>query len=60
MIYRELEKILRSLGYKDIRQKGSHVTWSNGNNKVTVPKHGSRDIPKGTLLSIFKKIGYKT
>ena len=45
--YREIEKRLLKTGYRIVRQKGSHVIFSNGKDTFPVPKHGSRDISPG-------------
>jgi len=57
---RDLEKLLASHGFAPLphRQRGSHVTWSNGDIKVTVASHGGRAmIPVGTVSSILKAAG---
>lgn len=41
----ELIRVLRILGFTEIRQKGSHKQFRNNAGKTTtVPVHGSRDI----------------
>jgi len=46
--------------FKVIRQKGSHVQLEEPNGqKVTVPVHGNKDLPKVTLESIKKQADYK-
>ena len=35
---REFELILKANGYREIRSKGSHFIYSNGNNQITVNK----------------------
>ena len=45
------------MGYKAVRQKGSHVIFSDGKNTFPVPNHGSKDISPGVekqLLKILK------
>lgn len=42
--YREFERKLTKLGYKVVRQKGSHVIFSDGKNTFPVPNHASKDI----------------
>ncbi len=52
-----LVPILLKLGFKVIRQKGSHVTLEHikdRSRKVTIAMH-NLDLPKKTLLSIFKQ-----
>ena len=55
--YREIEKRLLKMGYRVVRQKGSHVIFSDGKNTFPVPDHGSKDISPGVerqLLSILR------
>jgi len=55
-----LVKFLENLGYKVIRQRGSHIRLRKytdfGEHNVTVPNH--KVIAKGTLNDILNKIGY--
>jgi len=54
----ELLKLLTSLGYEVVRQKGSHVqlrkTTQAGDHNITVPLHD--EIAKGTLGDILSKV----
>lgn len=56
---RELIKILSKIGFKPLRQKGSHIFLAKenkGDKKVTViPQH--KEIDKGTLLEIIRQCG---
>lgn len=49
---------LKKEGFKQIGQTGSHVKLSgpNGQGRVTIPVHGDKDMPKGTMRSIEKQI----
>lgn len=60
MKVKELLKVLRSDGWKEKNQKGSHLQLEHSikKGKVTVPVHGG-DIPKGTLNAILKQAGLK-
>lgn len=50
---RQCIKALEAIGYRELRQKGSHVRLAcEGRNPVTVPLHGSLD--RGTLRSILR------
>ena len=55
----ELAQLLNDRGWYVVRQKGSHARWYNRELgiHVTIPNHGSKPIPKGTLHSILKSIG---
>ena len=44
------------LGGEVVRQKGSHVRVRAGACFATVPDHGARDIPAGTLRSIERQL----
>ena len=52
--YREVERRLLRMGYKVVRQKGSHVIFSDGKNTFPVPNHGSKDISPGVEKQLLK------
>lgn len=58
---RELIKILEKNGFKQIRQKGSHVIFEkpSGEDKhvTVVPLH--KEIDRGTLVEIIRQCGWK-
>ncbi len=52
---RELSKILFKLGFKFIRQEGSHMFFEHSDGRTTVvPNHPGRDIGRGLLNKIIK------
>ncbi len=52
---RECVDALVKLGYRQVRQKGSHVRLvCEGRNAVTVPLHNTLD--RGTLRSIIRTV----
>ncbi len=55
---RALVKLLHSLGYETVRQKGSHIrlrkTTTLGEHNLTVPDHKS--LAKGTLNDILTRV----
>ena len=55
----ELVKLFIKIGYVFRRQKGSHVVLFREIDKrrLTIPVHGEREIPVGTLKSILKDAG---
>lgn len=54
---RQLVKILKKLGFKLVRQKGSHAFFSHPDGRTTVvPIHPSKDLGKGLLGSILDDI----
>jgi predicted RNA binding protein YcfA (HicA-like mRNA interferase family) len=60
MSSREVLSILKANGWKEARQKGSHIQMKHPNKRgrVTVA-HPKKDIPIGTLRSIEKQAGLK-
>lgn len=56
--HREVIAILRSLGFEEVRQRGSHVRLRHADGRVTtVPVHGARDISPPLLRQIAKDVG---
>ncbi|MBW7864399.1 MAG: type II toxin-antitoxin system HicA family toxin [Candidatus Hydrogenedentes bacterium] len=56
----ELLRFLRSQGFVDDRQSGSHLTlWHEGRKiSVTVPVHTGCDLGRGLALRILKDAGF--
>jgi predicted RNA binding protein YcfA (HicA-like mRNA interferase family) len=57
--YRQLTRQLTGLGYQLYRQAaGSHEIWWHpvSGLRTTIPNHGSRDIPVGTLAKILRDL----
>jgi len=53
---KKLIKILQRLGFKAIRQEGSHVFLKHPDGRTTVvPNHPGEKIDRGLLLKIVKK-----
>lgn len=62
MKIKELIKILRKEGWKEVRRKGSHRQFKHPEKEglITVPDHGkNEELAKGTQHSIFKQAGLK-
>lgn len=55
---REIIEKLTKLGWVKVAQKGSHVQFKHidFSGRVTVP-HPKRDVPIGTLRSIYRQAG---
>ena len=54
----EVIKVLEKLGFKKIRQSGSHAVFYHTDGRwTTVPIHKGKDIAKGTLHKILKDAG---
>lgn len=52
----QLIKILDKIGFKAIRQEGSHVFLKHGDGRTTVvPNHPGEKIDRGLLNKIIKK-----
>jgi len=55
---REVVAVLTSLGFEEIRQRGSHKQFRHPDGRqTTVPFHGGRDISPILLSRIIKDIG---
>lgn len=55
--FNSLNKVLLSLGFQAVRQKGSHVFYKHPDGRVTtVPNHGPRDIARPLLREILREI----
>ena len=54
----QLIKVLKSLGYGVVRQRGSHIRLrkitASGEHAITVPEH--KVVAKGTLSDIINKV----
>ncbi|RLA75332.1 MAG: hypothetical protein DRG30_04630 [Epsilonproteobacteria bacterium] len=56
---KEIIRLLQQNGFKQLRQKGSHIRLTNGTKYTTVAVHGKSDIPIGTVKKIEKDTGVK-
>lgn len=53
---KKLIKIIEKLGFKFLRQRGSHATFfSQDGRMVVIPVHSGKKIDRGLLLKIIKK-----
>ena len=62
MTYRQPTRKLQQLGYQLYRQAaGSHEIWRHPDTgrRTTIPNHGPKDIPKGTLAKILRDLDLK-
>jgi len=54
---RDLEKVLKQMGFSPVRQKGSHVFFKHPDGRTTlVPRHGGEEIDRGLLRQILREI----
>ena len=56
---REVVKLVESVGWVFVRQKGSHMIFEKEGERrpMVIPNHGSKDLKKPTLLAILKQAG---
>ena len=55
---REVSSLLAGLGFKEVRQRGSHRQYRHADGRgTTVPYHSGRDISPTLLRKIAKDIG---
>ena len=53
---REFFKVLKKLGFEEMRQEGSHVFFRHPDGRTTVvPNHPGEEIDRGLLTKIIKK-----
>ena len=55
----EVVRALEKDGWREVSSRGSHRNFKHPDKpgKVTVPMHGSRDLPMGTVRSIERQSG---
>jgi len=52
-----MDRVLLSLGFQPVRQKGSHVFYRHADGRVTtVPKHPGRDLSRPLIREILRDI----
>jgi predicted RNA binding protein YcfA (HicA-like mRNA interferase family) len=55
--FRSVEKVLLALGFKAVRQKGSHIFYRHpGGRTTTLPNHPGRDIARPLLREVLREI----
>lgn len=55
--FRTMNKLLLSIGFEVVRQKGSHVFYRHPDGRTTtVPNHGSHDLARPLLREILREI----
>lgn len=54
---RDLVKLLKKIGFKEMRQKGSHLFFQHPDDRTTlISVHGGEDIGRGLLRQILREI----
>lgn len=57
MKYSKFLKLAKKGGWQFLRQgKGSHEIWQKEHKKVSIPNHGSKEMPKGLEKSLKKQM----
>ncbi len=59
MTGKDLIKLLKKYKWELDRVSGSHHIMKKDHKTLSVPVHGNRDIPTGTLNAILKQAGLK-
>ncbi len=55
---KEIIKILKAIGFEELRQRGSHKYFKHVDGRTTVvPVHPGRDVGRGLLREIIREIG---
>lgn len=55
---KELERVAKKLGFKKVRQKGSHARWKHPDGRATtIPVHGKAEIGSWLFQEILKQMG---
>lgn len=55
--FKTMEKVLLHLGFKVVRQKGSHVFYRHPDGRTTtVPNHAGRDLARPLIREILREI----
>lgn len=57
MKYKEFHKLIKQQGWQSVRQSGSHVIYEKNGLKVSVPYHGSKEIPEPLRKALIKQMG---
>ena len=54
---KDLQKAARKLGFRVVRQKGSHARWKHPDGRATtIPIHGNSEIGGWLLYEILKQL----
>ncbi len=56
---KEVIDLLEKNNFRFVRQKGSHMIYSDGAKIAIVPNHGKKGIEKGTYYNILRQMGLK-
>jgi predicted RNA binding protein YcfA (HicA-like mRNA interferase family) len=52
-----MDKLLRNLGFRAVRQKGSHIFYRHADGRTTtLPNHPGRDLSRPLMREILREI----
>jgi predicted RNA binding protein YcfA (HicA-like mRNA interferase family) len=55
--FKTMDRILRHLGFKVVRQKGSHIFYRHPDGRTTtLPNHAGRDLARPLVREILREI----
>ena len=54
---RQVIRVLEGLGFRQVRQSGSHRIFRNDGTRVTVPSHGKKILHPKVVKSILTDVG---
>ena len=54
---RDMERLLNKLGFKELRQNGSHKFFAHEDGRCTVVPFHNTDLKRGLIKAILKDIG---
>ncbi|MBQ9386770.1 MAG: type II toxin-antitoxin system HicA family toxin [Bacteroidaceae bacterium] len=60
MSYKKVKDVVNELethGFWFVRQKGSHMVYTDGNKVAVIPNHTNKGIEKGTYYNILRQAG---
>ncbi|KAF5075059.1 HicA toxin of bacterial toxin-antitoxin [anaerobic digester metagenome] len=53
----ELHRLIKKNGWQLLKAEGSHYSYELNGKKVSVPFHGSSEVPKGLEKKLRKEMG---
>ena len=53
---KDMEKLIKSLGFEEIRQKGSHKFFKHSDGRTTIIPMHNKDLKRGLIKQILKDI----
>jgi len=58
--HQKIIKVLKKIGFKIVRRKGSHVIMMNEKGtRIVIPIHPGKDVKPGLVRAIIKEAGLK-